>query len=113
MTPSLLGALAPRISREQASEVIAWCRENHVMYGSMSSYASVRPAARKHNITTTNGMLVHYPRAHITGRDGGRPNNKAYLVWRGEPLASLIESLAFIRMTTDRTCLMVLRDGRQ
>lgn len=109
----VLGLVPPRITRAQAIEVIAWCTSMQVGYGSMSSYASVRSIARKRNIRCpTNNMLLHYPRVRITGAWAVQENPKAYIIWRGEPLEQVIETCAYVRMTTNKRFLMVLRDGK-
>lgn len=109
----VLGPVPPRITRAQAIEVIAWCSSMNVAYGSMSSYSSVRPIARKKNIRCPmNNMLLHLPRDHTTGPHGGIENPRVYVIWRGEPLAQVIETCAYIRMTTNRKYITVLRDSK-
>jgi hypothetical protein len=96
-----------KITRDQALAVTHFCRTHKVKYASAATYPNTQAAAEKKQVRSTNGMLLHFPRDPNTRWQ--RENPRAYVLWYGEPLENIIEALAFIKMTTRKEELIVLR----
>lgn len=96
-----------KITRDQALAVIHFCRTHNVKYASAATYPNTQAAAEKKQVRSTNGMLLHFPHDPYTRWQGENP--RAYVLWYGEPLEDIIEALAFIKMTTRKEELVVLR----
>lgn len=97
----------PKISWNAAHAVAAYCREHNITYSNEATYPNPFVAGTKKNLRTTNGMLYHLPRTTASPWIK-ETEARVYLCWFGEPMEQVIESLAFLRMTTPRQ-LWVLR----
>lgn len=96
-----------KITRDQALAVTHFCRTHNVKYASAATYPNTQAAAEKRQVRSSNGMLLHFPRDPNTRWQ--KENPRAYVLWYGEPLENIIEALAFIKMTTRKEELIVLR----
>ena len=99
-----------KITRDQAFAVTHFCRTHNVKYASAAMYPKTQAVAEKKQVRSSNGMLLHFPRSINTHWQ--KENPRAYVLWYGEPLEDIIEALAFIKMTTRKEDLIVLRCKR-
>lgn len=100
------------LSRAQGRNMRKYCEEHNVKYTHQTAYINTMRAAVKRELRTSNGMLYHVPRGVELSNLDSKSSiqtilGRVYLLWFNEPSDTVIESLAFLRMATQREIMLV------
>jgi hypothetical protein len=97
-----------KITRDKALAMTAYCRRMGLTYASEGQYPNSVSAGLKVGTKAPNGVAYHFPKG-FEWRGVKQPNDRAYVLWQGEPVPAIEEACAFILMTTKRKSLYIVR----
>lgn len=84
--------------------VKAWCKPRGVRFVSYNQYRDTRSAAERRGLRAPSGLLIHMPR-----KQGRGQNRIIYVIWYGESVDRVEETVAFFRLAhPERTDIRVV-----
>lgn len=98
--------MGSKISWNQAHAAVAYCAEHNINYSNETTIPNTFKSGLKKNLRTPNGMIYHVPPPNKSWSRQEK-DMRAYLYWYGESMDEIIESLAFLRVLTQRTLVLV------